>query len=306
MNLTKMDWLGFRTNGEISDVYCALSDVFKPVTNSLSFVHRNRGWMGYEQSADICVDNMHVGLLAYGGSAQKGWVSVNLSGNGCEWINDWSYTSNVLGELSKYEVRRADIALDTITSFVSHDSVLSAHRAGLFNTGGRPPKCKRIESEDPYEGRTVYIGDRTQAKFLRCYEKGLEMVKDFPSYKKPTITIGGVLASEIYRVELELKVKNGPLPLDLIERRDQYFAGAYPYLNSLLKVEPEIFVQRRERQPQLDLAAALENIKHQYGNTLFTALIAHQGDIGAVWEKIVGTKHSDALLAKGVLMVEHD
>jgi hypothetical protein len=43
----------------------------------------------------------------------------------------------------------------------------------------------------------------------------------------------------------------------------------------------------------------------QYGATLYTALHAYEGDIGAVWEKIVGKEHNKALLESGVLMVEH-
>jgi hypothetical protein len=50
----------------------------------------------------------------------------------------------------------------------------------------------------------------------------------------------------------------------------------------------------------------LEVLRTQYGNTLFTALAAHHGDIGAVWEKIVGTHHNQKLVDEGVLMVEHD
>jgi DNA relaxase NicK len=129
-------------------------------------------------------------------------------------------------------------------------------------------------------------------------------VKDFP---RGTVTeIDGVPVEDIYRLELELKAKDGPLPTDLIDRRDQYFAGSYPYLQTVLDVKPEVFVQPREKGPQNSLAGMLANIRHQYGNTLFTALMAHQGDISAVWEKIVGHKHNADLLAAGVLLVEHE
>jgi hypothetical protein len=42
-----------------------------------------------------------------------------------------------------------------------------------------------------------------------------------------------------------------------------------------------------------------------WGSTLFTALVASQGDIGAVWSQIVGTQHNKSLLAAGVLLVDH-
>jgi phage replication initiation protein len=162
----------------------------------------------------------------------------------------------------------------------------------------------RIEAEDDFEGSTIYIGKRTNAKFLRCYEKGLELVKAFPA---GTVTeLNGIPVQDIYRVELELKASDGPLPQDIIDNRDQYFAGAYPYLQTLIDVKPEVFVQPREKGPQNSLASMLANVRRQYGSTLFTALMAHQGDIGAVWEKIVGHKHNADLLAAGVLLVDHE
>jgi hypothetical protein len=47
-------------------------------------------------------------------------------------------------------------------------------------------------------------------------------------------------------------------------------------------------------------------MKIQYGNSLYTALHAYAGDISAVWSKIVGYKHNQALLEAGVLLVEHE
>jgi DNA relaxase NicK len=118
--------------------------------------------------------------------------------------------------------------------------------------------------------------------------------------------IDGIPLDDIYRCEVEYKPKHAPLPVDLIDRRDQYFAGSYPFLEHLLDVEPEVFVQRRERGPQLDLDAALVQVRRQYGMTLFTALVAYQGDVTAVWDKIVGRRHNQALVDAGVLLVEHD
>ena len=93
----------------------------------------------------------------------------------------------------------------------------------------------------------------------------------------------------------------------MIERRDQYFAGSYPFLADLLPgVESDILQRRPERAPQTDLAIALENCRIQYGATLFTALHAYHGDMGAVWEKIIGKAHNTNLVEAGVLMVDHD
>lgn len=263
--------------------------------------------MGFKSSANLLIGDMQVGMLAYGGESQRGNVSVNISGDGCQWMADWEQVQDSIGELPAYEVRRLDICLDTFKREATHDKVVQAYRNGLFapaGRAGRPPSMTKIEPEDPMEGATVYVGNRENSKFFRGYEKGLEMIKNFP--RGAVSHICGVPVQDIYRLELELKAKDGPLPTDLIDRRDQYFAGAYPYLQTVLDVKPEILVQSREKKPQRDLQAVLENIRNQYGNSLYTALVAHHGDIGAVWEKIVGAEHNAALLAAGVLLVEHE
>ena len=280
-------------------------DVFYPGHGTVQVKPRKRGWMGFEQSADICLHDMHVGLLAYGGENQRGWVNVNISGRGCEWVQDWEEAEHSAKSLPAFENRRIDLALDTVKREVTHDKVVEAYRAGLFTTSGRPPKMSQIMPEDPVDGRTIYIGTREQGKFLRGYEKGYELIKDLPE-RHHISQVNGHPVADIYRLELECKPKNGPLPIDLIERRDQYFSGAYPYLQQVLEVEPEIFHQKREQALKRDMEAALAQIRHQYGSTLFTALAAHAGDVGAVWDKIVGYKHNEALLAKGVLLVDHD
>ena len=300
MTATKIDWLGYRTKAEIPAVIAGLRDVFGEFGGKVSATPRKTGWMGFEQSADLSIDRMKVGMMAYGGKAQRGWVSVNLTGKGCGWVPDWTVADEVLADHDRFEARRVDIALDTYKREVTHGKVLEAHAAGQFGGNGRPPSLKQILSS---EGSTIYIGQRTNGKFFRGYEKGHELVKNYPP---GTVTeIDGVPIGDIYRCELELKASRAPLPADLIENRDSYFAGCYPFLQNVLDVQPAIFNQAREREPQRDLEAALANIKQQYGPTLFTALAAHGGDVGAVWDRIVGMRHHTELLEAGVLLVDH-
>lgn len=302
-----VDWLAFRSQSTVTATMGALEGAFGPYGRLVRAEARSRGYMGYERAADLSLNGMSVGLMAFGGESQRGWVMVSLSGRGCQWIDDWDRAEGALSELKRYQTRRVDVALDTRKREVTHESVIAAYHAGLFNArgAGRPPAMTRIESEGPGKGRTVCIGNRAQSKFFRGYEKGWELAKGFPAGVVPT-HIDDVPIEDLYRCELELKPKESPLPVDLIERRDQYFAGGYPFLEHLLQVEPEIFVQRRERGVQFDLAAALANVRHQYGSTLFTALAAYHGDFMSVWDRIVGDKHNGELLAAGVLMVDHE
>lgn len=304
MNRTRVDWLGFRTTGEPKEGLKALQDAFGPLGQLVTLQPRNGGYMGYKSSGDVVLGDMRVGLMAWGGEHQRDWVSIGITGRGCEWLPDWSVAQDAIGQLPGMGLRRVDIALDSMDGSVTHDVVVQAYRDGFFATRGRPPGITRIESEGPNGGRTVCVGSRDQGKFFRGYEKGRELLKNHPS---GVTHIDGVPVDDIYRCEVEFKPKHEPLPEDLIDRRDQYFAGAYPFLGHLLNdVQPEIFVQRRERGPQLDLEAALAQVRHQYGMTLFTALAAFRGDITAVWDRIVGCRHNVALIDAGVLLVEHD
>lgn len=304
MNLTKIDWLGFRSQGEPPECLEALRAVFGDKGGMLQADPNKRGWNGYEQSCKLSLGGLNIGMMAFGGQAMRGWVRTEISGTGCEWVDDWDNCESQLSGLLDFQTRRVDIALDTCKREVTHDKVVSAYRSGLFTTCGKPPSMTKIEPEDPTAGKTVYVGKRDQPKFLRAYEKGYEIAAKHPGMLIENID--GVPVADLYRLELELKAKNQPLPDDLIDNRDQYFAGAYPYLQDVLKVEPQAFCMSRDKSPQRALASMLGILKTQYGNTLFTALAAHRGDVGAVWDKIVGNQHNERLIDAGVMIVDHE
>ena len=158
-------------------------------------------------------------------------------------------------------------------------------------------------------GRTCYIGKREKSdKFMRCYEKGHEMVAKYANRVPGEIThIDGKRIQDIYRCEVEFKASAIDIPWEVVERRDEYFAGAYPFCGDVLPgVESDILMRRPQRAPQTDLLAFLDNCCIQYGAGLYTALHAYHGDMTAVWDKIVGKCHSQSLVEAGVLLVEHD
>lgn len=303
MTLTTIDWLGGRTQSDPMDCVDALRGAFGSLGGALKAVPKKRGKQGFDRSDGLFLADLAIGTMSFGGDAMRGWVWLELTGTGCQWVNDWNQCEDDLSQLRDFQYKRVDIALDTFKREVTHDTVVAAHCEGMFTTGGKPPSMSQIVPSDPYEGRTVYVGKRDQPKFVRAYEKGYEQARKYP--KLEVTHWDGVPIADWYRLELELKAKNQPLPDDLIENRDQYFSGAYPYLQSVLDVEPQVLKMSRERAPQRSLASMLEIIRQQYGNTLFTALTAHHGDIGAVWDKIVGTQHNHNLVEDGVLMVDH-
>lgn len=301
---TSIDWLRFRTQGTPREVLEALKPAFPDHADYLNLKGLPRGMMGFQQAAQICANDFVLGRMDYGGESQKGWVRVDLPGQGCQWLRPDGVEGIEL--LPESQIRRLDIALTTWRGEINHDQVVQAHADGKFTTR-RPPNLQQILNTDG--GRTCNIGKREKSdQFMRCYEKGFEMVAKMASRCPGQIThIEGSAVEDIYRCEVEFKAVNREIPWEVIERRDQYFAGAYPFCAEVLPgIEADILKRRPEREAQVSLAAALENCFIQYGPTLFTALHAYHGDITAVWEKIVGKYHSQPLIESGVLLAEHE
>lgn len=325
MNRTTVDWWAWRSHGEVDAHVKALEGVFADAGAPVRLVPRKGGYMGYERSGVVQLGDLEAGIVAWGGQGQKGWTYTSIAGAGCAWVDDWDRAQEAAECCPGYEPRRVDVALDLCDGSSSFDATLAAYRAGGFNLAGRPPKCEPMKPERPQDSAIIRIGSRTSDKFLRGYEKGKQLLgpaitaamqrepeefdwAHWTMFQAPVMRGGQVEAVTLWdwwRLELELKPQSADLPEDIIDRRDQYFAGAYPYLGSVLQgVEAEALVMRRERGPALELAIALENIRRTFGNTLFTALTVAEGDIGAVWERIVGVKHNKRLVKAGALLLQ--
>lgn len=301
---TSIDWFRFRTQANPLEVFEALKPLFPDHARFFNLKHQPRGLLGFQQASLICASDFVIGRMDYGGESQKGWVRVDIPGKGCQWMQPDEIGS--VEELPDAQIRRLDIALTTWNGEVTHDMVVAAHEAGRFTTR-RPPNLQQILNSDG--GRTCNIGTREKSdKFMRCYEKGFEMVSKMGGNLPGKVThIEGSRVEDIYRAEVELKAVSTDIPWDVVERRDQYFAGAYPFCADVLPgIEPDILKRRPEREAQTSLSAALENCRVQFGPTLFTALHAYHGDMTAVWEKIIGYGHNQALIEAGVLLVDHE
>lgn len=303
---TTIDWLRWRTQSDVLPGLEALRAMFGDLGPMLKLRHLGKGKDGFQQACAVQLEDMLLGRVDFGGESQRGWVRWNLTGLGCQWVKDWDAAAE-LEALKASELRRSDIALTTWRGEVSHHVVRQAHQAGRFCAGGRPPNMVERLNSDPRAGSTCEVGARKSDKFFRGYEKGFEMLSKLPRAVSDTAThIDGFPVEGIYRCELELKAETQCITWDVISRRDEYFAGAYPFCGDILPgVDADILQRRPERAPQTDLRAALAYCREMWGSTLFTALVASQGDIGAVWSQIVGTQHNKSLLAAGVLLVDH-
>ena len=301
---TSIDWFRFRTQAEPLQVFESLKPLFPEHARFFNLKHQQRGMLGFQQAALICASDFVIGRMDYGGESQKGWVRVDIPGKGCQWMQPEEM--GAVEELPEAQIRRLDIALTTWNGEMNHEMVVAAHEAGRFTTR-RPPNLQQILNSDG--GRTCNIGTREKSdKFMRCYEKGFEMLAKLGGNLPGKVThIEGSRVEDIYRAEVELKAVTSDIPWDVIDRRDQYFAGAYPFCADVLPgIEPDILKRRPEREAQTSLSAALENCRVQFGPTLFTALHAYHGDMTTVWQKIMGEHHNQSLLEAGVLLVDHE
>lgn len=285
--------------------------MFGSIGQHLTLGDHQRGLLGYQRGIQIKLADATLGRMDWGGESQRGWLRCDIPGKGCGFVEDWDALDQVEA-LPDAELRRLDIALTTWRGEVNHDRVIEAHTAGKF-TIRRPPNLQVITHSDQHRGKTCYIGTRTADKFFRAYEKGKHLAEGMAERYAakgciaPQVSIDGYPVEDIYRCELELKAEGTDIPWETIERRDQYFSGAYPFCAEILPgIEPDILQRRPEKAPQRELQAVLANIRHQYGAAIFTALTCYHGDIGKVLEKITGTEHHRGLLDAGVLLFDHD
>jgi DNA relaxase NicK len=303
---TTIDWLAFRTRTPHLSVIEAMRPMFGTASDLVTFRPGLKGKDGWLYAGELVMVDITIGRIDYGGESQRGWVRVNLSGAGCEWVQDWNIAVGLGKSLQDAQIKRLDIALTTHSGEVSDASIVAAYAAGAFTAGGRPPEMRSITSSDPRAGRTRYIGSRKSHKFLRCYEKGFEMIKDVPYLKATATHISGHKVEDIYRVELELKDVDKLIPWEVISGRDQVFAGAYPFCADLLPGVPHWrMLNLPDLKPKAALETALNHCRVAYGPTLRAALMAFDGDGSKLLERVLSESPSHALVEAGVLTVDH-
>lgn len=305
---TTIDWVTFRTKTNPFAILPLMVPAFGTCGDLLTLLPGAKGHDGWERSQEIMLVDIRLGTIDYGGESQRGWVRVTLSGSGCEWVQNWEEFQKLGLVLDDYEVRRVDIALTTFKGEISDSMVVAAHESCEFSSGGRPPAMRSIVSSDPRAGKTRYIGSRAKSdKFLRCYEKGYEMIKDIPENIRSGVTVvDGHQVDQIYRVEVEFKASTSIIPFNVFTLRDEFFAGAYPFCASVLPNVPHRVIQKMpDFKPRAKLEAMLANCKLAYGSMIFTAMHVYGGDAEKVLRMIMGTSHAKGLVEAGVLTVDH-
>jgi len=313
---TTVDWLKFRTLSDPFSILAAIRPAFGTAADLLELEDGGRGKDGWEFRKLLKLGgDMLIASIDYGGESQRGWARFDMSGKGCEWVQDWAAMASIHGLLDSPEIRRCDIALTFFDGSVTHERVLEAHAKGLFSAGGRQPKMKKVEGSDPKDGRTIYVGSRDSEKFVRCYEKGWEIVAKakVPEWLKTGLTaikfdgVGDVDPAKIYRCEVEFKASSEKvLPWTMLTNGDQFFAGASPFFASLL---PDAKVRKIQTMPdfgpKVALQVAAENLRKSYGGVLKALMESYNNDADLVMKMLTADAPSERLIKDGVLTVVH-
>lgn len=142
-------------------------------------------------------------------------VHVNIYGHACTFAQfGWREKVADLMEKYKAKVTRVDLALDFFDGMKGGiDGVLNDYRNGLCNVRGNTPKIHQMGDFVNNFGRSVYLGSRESGKITNIYEKGHQLYgKDSPSNWE--------------RIELRYGNKARFLPIDVLRRPADFFAGA--------------------------------------------------------------------------------
>lgn len=313
---TSIDWLKFRTKSDPFAALEAMRPAFGTAADLVTLGDQVKGKDGWTWRRPVLLaGDLVLGNIDYGGDHMSDWVRVDLPGTACQWVQEWEVMAGLVYVLEgPASIMRLDVAFTTHHGEVTHEDVIAAHGRREFGTGGRHPEYREVRGSDPRAGRTIYVGKREAGKFLRCYEKGFEMLKEVPAALRDKVTgveldgVGMVDPAKVYRVEVEFKDRDDRVvPWTAITARDDYFAGAYPFCASLL---PDAAPRRVQPMPdfssKMALASAIDNCRRSYGRIIKAAALAYGNDMERLFSMLTHEKPAQHLVDAGVLLVDHD
>lgn len=169
------------------------------------------------------------------------------------------------------KITRIDLAHDDFEGeTISIAKAIEWEQEGLYTSQGRPPKTHLRDDRGSGDGKTFYIGQRTNGKYCRIYEKGKQQ---------------GDPTSPWCRLEIEFKSKNQRIPYKIISNRSQYLAGSYQPFNYLHKEQSSL--KTKEKEKTIEVEAVIAWARETCGPTLNFLCMLHGGDIGKVLDEVI-------------------
>jgi len=218
----------------------------------------DRGMLGFEFSVKLFARHgslsSPIGCVAFGGESQRGRWLFQLTGAGCQFVNDWEGMRDLLESMDA-KLTRVDLCIDFLNGEHSVEEAVSLYQMGGFQLGGRSPSS-RLDGDwlGVSNGRTLYVGSAKNGKMLRVYEKGRQL---------------GDPESEWTRFEVQLGNRDRVLPFDVLTDRDAFFAGCYPALASMVE-EAARAIPTLTKGGQVTIAHLLYHMKRCYGKVIGT------------------------------------
>lgn len=169
-----------------------------------------------------------VGFLASSDSprqkTQADTVHVNITGTACTFADTgWSERMAALIEDTKAKITRCDLALDFFDGIRGGlPRVLADHEAGFMDVRGkRPAPDMKGNWTSSGHSRSFYFGSKQAGKQTNVYEKGHQLY-------------GPESGNPWQRIELRYGDKLRVLPVDMLRRPADFFAGASDWHAAML------------------------------------------------------------------------
>lgn len=187
----------------------------------------------YKNRWSIERNGSEVGWVGFGASsesprqkAQAFTLHCNLYGAACTFAQTgWREAMADYLEECNAKITRADLALDFFQGMTGGlDRVRDDWHADLMNCNGKRPKANTVGPwVEGGRGRSFYFGSKEAGKQTNVYEKGVQL-------------FGEKDATDWERIELRYGNKLRVLPIDLLRRPDDFFAGASDWHKAQLEL----------------------------------------------------------------------
>lgn len=248
-----------------SDVLALMPDLRRVFRRALVLTSR-RPLLGYSVGVSVLAPDASTGELVpvasvfYGGHSQRGRGLLQLTGAMCRTVSSWR-ALYALARRRAARLTRVDLAVDDFDGRHTVDDAVAGYREGAFNGRGRPPTTATAGDwlRTSGRGRTLYVGNATNGKVVRIYEKGLQLGDGAPR--------------EWVRHEVQYGNRDRELPLDMLLRPARYFAGAASYLGRLCPTDDALRVRTHARVVvQRHIESLLHHARVGYGKVVHAAL----------------------------------
>lgn len=202
------------------------------------------GWVGYLSSGDSPRQK-----------AQAETMHVNLYGTACTFAMP-GFNHRVADLVRKRDgiLTRVDLALDYFDGITGGmERIKADYMAGLMDHYGNRPKCNLVGDWCNGRARSFYFGSKEAGKQTNVYEKGHQLFG--PKDDSPWM-----------RVELRYGNKLRLLEADMLNRPDDYFAGASDWHAAMLReagaqVTPEPVHTKPRLADETVLAEVKRNVR---------------------------------------------